>query len=250
VNGRTLTVNGTHAFTNLTLSNGAVITHSPTSGTAAGKLDITVTGTIQIDSTSRIDVSAHGFLGGGRAGNPFGNNGMTLGLAQGSTGTSGGSYGGLGGGNGRNPVYGDFRDPNGQGSGGARVNDPAGNGGGLVRIVASALLLNGAIFANGGDGAFQAGGGSGGGIRIDVGTLSGTGTINANGGSQGTNAIGGGLGNGGAGGRVAVYYRNPTSFNPSNITAFSGPGNNSGAGTVYLQGSTRDAGELIVASSP
>jgi YD repeat-containing protein len=246
VNGRTLTVNGAHTFANLTLSNGAVLTHSPTSSTMVGKLDITVNGIIQIDSTSRIDVSARGFLGGGRAGNPFGNNGMTVGFVQGSLGTSGGSYGGLGGGGSANAVYGDFRNPNDAGSGGARVNDPAGNGGGLVRIVAAALVLNGSITADGGGGAFQSGGGSGGGIRVDVGTLSGTGTITANGGSQGINAFGGGLGNGGGGGRVAVYYQNPTSFDLTRINAFGGAGPNSGAGTVYLQGPTREAGELIV----
>jgi len=160
VNGRTLTINGAHTFANLTLSNGAVLTHSPTSGTTAGKLDITVNGSIHIDSTSRIDVNARGFLGGGRAGNPFGNNGMTVGFLQGSTGTSGGGYGGLGGGGSANAVYGDFRNPNDAGSGGARANDPAGNGGGLARIVAAALVLNGSINANGGDGAFQSGGGS------------------------------------------------------------------------------------------
>ena len=122
VEGRTLTVNGSHTFANLILVNGAILNHGPTTATKVGKAEITVTGTLFIDLTSKIDVSARGFLGGNQPGNPFGGDGMTAGFLSGSAGSSGGSYGGFGGdANGSaNPVYGDFRDPNEPGSGGGQ----------------------------------------------------------------------------------------------------------------------------------
>jgi YD repeat-containing protein len=227
VNGRTLTVDGSHTFANIALLNGAVLTHSGTTSSTLGKLDITVTGTLQIDSTSRIDATGRGFLGGGQPGNPSATHGITVGFqAVNGSGTAG-SYGGLGGAfsGTTNPVYGDFRNPNEVGSGGGGFNgNPAGNGGGLIRIVAQTLALNGAIRANAGapvSGGFAAGG-SGGGIRIDVGTLSGTGSISANG-SAATPSGGGG----GGGGRIAVYYQNATAFNFGNVTAFGSLGNGS-----------------------
>ena len=249
VNGRTLTVNGTHNFANLILVNGAVLTHGPTTASASGKLDITVFGNIQVDVTSRIDASGKGFLGGRQAGNPLVNSGMTVGFQAGSSGRSGGSYGGSGGNFSgvASSVYGNLRDPNEPGSGGA--SDAPGrfgsNGGGLIRIVAQTLQLDGAIRANGGTpgGDCCGGGGSGGGIRIDVATLTGTGQITANG-SNGTLASGGG-----GGGRIAIHYQNATGFDLSKVNAFGGLGNtapNGGAGTVYFQGPMRAAGELIV----
>ncbi|MGH8543568.1 MAG: hypothetical protein ACREX3_08045, partial [Gammaproteobacteria bacterium] len=248
VNGRALTVDGSHTFANLILVNGAVLTHNHATSSAIGKLDVTVTGTIQIDATSRIDVTGRGFLGGNRAGNPFGESGMTIGFQRGSTGRSGASYGGLGGNfeGSSNPIYGDFRNPNQPGSGGAeRFNQVGNNGGGLVRIVAQTLQLDGIIKADG-EGRFccSVGGGSGGGIRIDVGTLSGSGQITANGGLSPD------VGGGGGGGRIAVYYQNLTGFDINKITAFGGgpggPGPHGGAGTVYLQGPNRESGELVV----
>ena len=247
VNGRTLTVNGQHTFTNVILLNGAVLTHSPTTGTTQGKLDIVVTGTIQVDNTSRIDVTGRGFLGGGQPGNPSSTNGMTVGFQATNQSGTAGSYGGLGGNfsGSTNPVYGDFRNPNEIGSGGGGFQGaPAGNGGGLVRIVAQSIVLNGAIRANGGVATSFSAGGSGGGIRIDVGTLSGAGPISVDG-SSGTSSGGGG----GGGGRIAIYYQTATQFNFSNVTAIGGTGSgapNGGAGSVYLQGSARENGELIL----
>ena len=219
-----------------------------------GKLDITVTGTLQIDATSRIDVTARGFLGGRQPGNPFVGSGsqagfffgMTAGFQSGSTGRTGGSYGGLGG-TGEvgapNAVYGDFRNPNDPGSGGAAATGTGGSGGGLVRIIAQSLQLDGIIKADGGNGVIDASGGSGGSIRLDVGILTGAGQITATGG----NGI---FGGGGGAGRVGVYYQNLTGFNISRITAFGGIGGNGrphgGAGTVYLQGLGRENGELII----
>ena len=247
VNGRILTVDGSHTFANLILVNGAVLRHSPTTASSGGKLDITVTGAIQVDLTSRIDVTGLGFLAAGRPGN-LTSRGMTVGFQPGSFDLSGGSYGGVGGSGGSsvaNPVYGDFRNPNEPGSGGGAVGVPGGNGGGLIRIVAQTLSLNGAIRANGGlvDIGGSASGGSGGGIRIDVGTISGSGSISANG-SPG----GGTTGGGGSGGRIAIYYQNAAGFNFANVGTFgvSGPNaTNGGAGTVYLRGPSRENGELV-----
>ena len=217
VNGRTITVNGSHTFANLILANGARLTHSPTTATKVGRLDITVSGTLTVDATSRIDVTGRGFLGGRQPGNPFFNDGTTVGFQRGSTGIAGGSYGGLGGAflASPNPVYGDFRNPNDIGSGGSTDGTPAGNGGGLIRIVAQTIQLDGLIKADGGNGnCCSASGGSGGGIRVDVGTLRGTGQLSANGGSgQNSN------GSGGGGGRVAVYYQDAVGFDFSKVIA-------------------------------
>ena len=249
VNGRILTVDGAHTFANLVLLNGATLTHTPTTATKVNKLEITVTGTIQVDATSKIDVSGRGFLGGNAAGNPLGTRGMTLGFQAGSSGASGGSYGGLGGGSSNN-IYGDFRDPNDAGSGaGTGSSFVGGSGGGLGRIIAQTLNLDGSILANGdGGGCCDAGGGSGGGIRIDVVTLRGVGQIRANGQEgKGRVNIGGG---GGGGGRIAVYYQTISGFDLTKIGAFGGLGAgglpNGAAGTVYLQGPGRESGELVV----
>src|SRR4029077_12332347 len=249
VNGKTLVLNGLHVFANLILLNGAVLTHAPTTSTKLNRLEITVNGTLQVDATSRIDVTGRGFLGGGQPGNPFGNSGITLGLAQGSGTAIGASYGGAGGFANSGPVnagYGDFRNPSDPGSGGGTISRIGGSGGGLIRITAQTMDLNGQIKADGGAplGDSFAAAGSGGGIRIDVGTLRGVGQITAN--APSSLAFSGGSG----GGRIALYYQVASTFDLSRINAFGGAGTsgnpNGGAGTVYLQGPGREVGELIV----
>jgi hypothetical protein len=245
----TVTIDGVHRFASLTLRNGALITHPLATATGISKLDLTVDGTLQVDATSKIDVTGRGFLGEGRPGNSLGG-GMTTEFQIGSIARAGGSYGGLGGSLGRTagPVYGDLTDPNEVGSGGGGVFPTpsiAGTGGGLVRVVAQTVNLDGTINANGDPSDSQdTGGGSGGGIRLDVGTLQGTGQINANGGS-------GTRGGGGGGGRVAIYYQTLVRFDPATQVAASGGGGtqghpNGGAGTIYLQGPGREEGELLV----
>jgi YD repeat-containing protein len=247
VNGKTLTVDGSHVFANLILVNGAVLTHSPTTATKVNRLDLVITGTLEVDGTSRIDVSARGFLGGAQPGNPFGDTGMTLGFAPGSIGASGGSYGGLGGlANGpANSVYGVVQNPIDPGSGGSTILRSGGNGGGVIKISAQNLMLTGSIRADGASPIADsfAGGGSGGAIRIDVGTLSGSGQITARGGNGLSSSGGGG------GGRIAIYYQNINAFNLDNVLHFGGTGSsgaNGGAGTFYLQGPGRENGELVV----
>src|SRR5262249_30052668 len=154
------------------------------------KLDVQVSGTVNIDPSSRIDVSQKGYLGGfsGDNANP---SGRTRGNVSSSLATAGGSYGGFGpaspGTGPFVPLYGDSKEPADLGSGGAGTTGAAGgNGGGLLRLAAGNLVLNGQLLANGGyNGQW---GGAGGGIRVDVtGTLSGTGggSISANGGAFG-----------------------------------------------------------------
>jgi hypothetical protein len=82
----------------VTVNNRGVISQLSATPSATFKLDLAAD-TIQVDSTSRIDVTGRGFLGGAKPGNPFADgSGMTVGFQSGSTGVAGGSYGGLGGG--------------------------------------------------------------------------------------------------------------------------------------------------------
>jgi hypothetical protein len=201
----------------VSVENGALLTHLPTTTTQEYSLLMTLSGTLTVDGTSSIDVSSRGYLPGYTLGNT---------TAGGATGISGGSYGGLGGGTTPNAVNGDFTNPNELGSGGS-----GSAGGGLVRIAAGDATINGSIRANGA--AASNGRGAGGGIRLDVDTLSGTGTISANGAGAGTSVGGGG------GGRIALYYDDASGFNlASNVTAHGGTSTAStlrgAVGTIYL----------------
>ena len=228
VQGCTVTVNGAHAFNSVSLEQGGVITHSPATASEEYSLRLTIAGSLVVDSASKIDVSGRGYLGNYTLGN------TTTGAA---TGLSGGSYGGLGSsGNGAaNWVYGDFRNPNELGAGGAGDATRAGAGGGLIRITAATAQIDGVIMANGAAGWnwYAVGGpGSGGGIRLDVGMLSGTGQVSANGG-----AAAGGTGSGG-GGRIAIYCQTVEGFElATKVTAHAGTGGNGpgAVGTVYLK---------------
>ena len=216
------------------LRNSSVLGSLYTSTSQEHKLTINAQ-TVDIDASSRIDVSTRGYYPNRTLGN------TTSGAAGGQ---SGGSYGGYGysysntySGN-RNEVYGDFRNPNELGSGAAR----GGRGGGLIRITAGDMILDGSIRANGqsrlSSGLYE-GGGSGGGIRLDVIRLSGTGYIQANGGagkyySSGSRYNGGS----GGGGRIAVYYDDISGFDTNRIYAYGGQNSqnyNGGAGTIFLQ---------------
>ncbi len=208
VNNATLVNDGRQNMASLFLVNHAVATHDGATPTATHLLDLHVSGTVTIDSTSRIDVSGKGYLAGSTTGN------TTAGAASG--GLVSGSYGGVAGdvgGGPTNATYGDYADPDDWGSGGGG----GGAGGGLVHLVAATLTLDGQLLAQGGSG--YSSGGSGGGIYVSVTTLQGQGSIQAGGGtSQGTQGTllptpGGG------GGRVAVYAQDRSGFDASRITA-------------------------------
>jgi hypothetical protein len=69
VQGCTLTVNGPHGFNSISLVSGAVLTHQATTPTQEYSLTLTVTNTLLVDKTSRIDVSGRGYLPGYTLGN-------------------------------------------------------------------------------------------------------------------------------------------------------------------------------------
>ena len=74
------------------------------------------------------------------------------------------------------------------------------------------LEVDGVVTANGADAASQGGGGSGGSIWIVCNILKGYGKFTANGGGSPTDAKYGYHGGGGAGGRIAVYFRKNETF--------------------------------------
>jgi len=229
----TLSVSGTSPLllNSLTLSSSS-LTHAAATSSTSSLLDLQVSGAVTIDSSSRIDVSGKGYLGG-----LSGDNSSSHGRTQGNVPTAatqfaGGSYGGYGYANGATPVpvYGDMKNPTDLGTGGDAVNttSPGGSGGGFIRLTGASLVLNGSLNADGGNGTR---GGSGGSIRVSVtGALSGTGTIHANGGS-----------NWGGGGRIAVYYGSLSGFA---LTQAKASGAFAGAGTVFSQSSLEANGEL------
>jgi hypothetical protein len=236
-----LTVNNT-----LTVTGNSILTHNSSNENG---LSIQ-TSVVQVDTGSAIDVTGRGYIGG-RANDE---QGRTLGIAYGSYKGAGGSYGGLGGSysNGTpGGTYGDLTNPQYLGSGGgAWGGNHGGDGGGRIRIQASqAVIVNGAIHADGGiSGGSASGAGSGGSIWIQTSQLSGDGFITTNGGN------GGGLGVGGGGGRIAIYcdYVQTTHNlnNLYNLTAFGGRGyydnRRSTAGTVFLKNSNQLHGNLYV----
>ena len=203
----------------------------------------------RVDAGSAINVTGRGHLGG----RDYNERGRTLGNIYGSDPGAGGSYGGIGAGyQGRSSYrsYGGLRNPDKLGSGGgAWNNEDGGDGGGRVTITASeAVIVDGAIRADGGESAGTAAGdGSGGSVFIRTSMLSGDGFISANGGGNGN-------GTGGGGGRVAVYCdtveTNHKFNNLYNLTAWGGRGyyddRQSSAGTVYFHYNHREFGNLIV----
>ncbi|MCP4327260.1 MAG: hypothetical protein GY791_02325, partial [Alphaproteobacteria bacterium] len=74
----------------LTLTNNSLLTHPSTTTTEEYSLDLNITGTLTIDTTSSIDVSGRGYLGGRRGDNNSGY-GRTIGNTNGSYAYSAGS---------------------------------------------------------------------------------------------------------------------------------------------------------------
>jgi hypothetical protein len=161
----------------------------------------------------------------------------------------GGGYGGVGApsayGAGGGIGYGTIDQPNSLGSGGGNGNPqgaPGGAGGGFVRLIVNgALTLNGRLSADGLPGKGPgSGGGSGGSVWVTASTIAGAGTVSANGGG-GELSLGGGAG----GGRVAIYYA--TNQFTGSVAAHGGLGaTNGGAGTIYWQGPSNTAAQVIV----
>lgn len=247
ISGTTVTVVGEHAFGNVELVNGAVLTHRKTTQTEAFGLQLSVW-TLAVDATSRIDVTGLGYLGGNKAG--LAEVAHTVGFAPGASSGAGGSYGGLGGdfsGNGAaapNPVYGSFLNPVDLGSGGGGWGGAGGDGGGRVLVSALHLVLDGSVTADGGLSSGSASGeGSGGSVNFTTRTLSGLGHIAANGGTlSNANHTGGG------GGRIAIRYLDLSTYDVTRITTRGGDGyyGDGADGTVFLVAEGLANGELVI----
>ncbi len=223
VDNCTLTVDGEHGFSDLTVTNSGIVTHT----VGATGLTLIVSNDVTVAAGSRIGVNGRGAT-----------------TREGTTNNSGGSYGGRGqnSGNGVScPVYGNALWPLDLGSGGAGRHGGA-RGGGRIMIIADSLTLDGELLANGASGFYvdghPNGAGSGGSILLDVETLTGGGTIQANGGSRSGDAGGGG------GGRVAVYFNDAAAFDPLAIECAGSEG--AGPGTLYWRDRTAAYGTLTV----
>jgi large repetitive protein len=181
---------------NVRLANGSTLSHGPQHRVAM-QIDL-----LEMDETSKIDVSGKGYYGGWQGNNnqPYG---QSLYGYPGTSFAQGGSHGGVGGvrdGYRENVVYGHPAWPSDSGAGGhaGSSNERGGNGGGVVWIEAQRILLDGGIFANGkaGNGG-ESGSGAGGSVSIRSHLLQGSGLIEANGGGG---EIGGG------GGRILAAF--------------------------------------------
>ena len=231
VSGCTLTLGGQHTFSSLQVLNNGLVRSTGYSSLPEDRLVLNTALDVVVDPGSRIAVDGQGYPGSagpGRGGD--------------STGSGGGAgYGGAGGWSYHQAVggatYGSETDPAEFGSGGgAGAQAPRGAGGGALRLnVGGTLHVDGEISADGlGETSIymRGGGGSGGSITLVVGTLSGAGLITANGGHGDPDSY---FAGGGGGGRVAVYYGDAVTMDPTRIRALGGWGFVDGwNGTVVL----------------
>jgi hypothetical protein len=232
-------------FGAVTVQFGSAITTAP--GTHA--LNITTT-TLTVDSSSRVDVSDHGYAGGKASDSAHDGAGGAPKGVRAATGGYGGSHGGAGGstlqpskGDHSGATYDSALHPTLPGGGGSGVGDADGlPGGGVIIVHAATLTLLGVIAANGAstEGPTKtdptpwdsdAGAGAGGAINVTATTLTGTGVFEANGGTAcmktsallpGSDPCGGFAGGGGGGGRVAVYAQHRTKWK-GKLLAAGGP---------------------------
>ncbi len=232
IDGASVIIDGSHHFQNLRLINGAMVTHAP--GTRH-PINLNITGTLALDATSKIDVSARGQLPSAEVGS-----------------YSGGSYGGSGGiddNSTTNASYGSYLEQVDLGMGGrGYYNDERTRGGGAIKIVANRLALSGKILANG-QHKYDHGTGSGGSIWLDVGILqgdeAGKAGIESNGGTDGAHRIGGG-----SGGRIAIYYASLERFDLTSQVSAKGTvstfAQSGAAGTIYLKEKTSASDRLLI----
>ncbi len=215
VDGHTLILHGDGHWQKVRVANGGVLTTALAPDQISKQVVITAE-EIEVDASSRIDVSARGPLGVGVV-----------------TSTCGGSYGGLGGAQSDcspNPVYGNALEPVDFGTGGIGTR-----GGGAIKLSSRTLTLAGKLLADGASSygvPIATGSGSGGSIWVDTQMLSGTSAslISANGGTY--SAPGGG-------GRIAVYYSTVQGINlQTQVKAAPGAsvqGHQPQPGTVHLE---------------
>lgn len=208
----TVTMNGYHLFETLTLSNSATLTHDQsTTDSDYSYMDITVDGTVTINTGTSINVNEKGCNG------PAIFDTAALQCQNDGVASTYASHGGAGLNLGLDTIYDYVDDPMYPGNGSVVNNQ---DGGGVVRILGANIVINGTVTAEG-----QQNDGAGGAIRLATstgGTISGTGTVTADGGGNG------------AGGRVA-FLTSTMTFSESSASATSDLSSNAGAGTVFIR---------------
>ena len=118
-----------------------------------------------------------------------------------------------------------------------------------MRIQANALILDGAVRANGGDDDESGNAAAGGSIWVDVHNVSGGGVMEARGGMPIPLFAGGG------GGRIAVYYEDAHDFDLNRLEARGGGYSfdavrSGGAGTIYLKRKSEPLGRIVIRNAP
>lgn len=190
-------------------------------------MHLDVRSSLEVDATSRIEVSARGLSGAASGSGPVATYG-------------GGSHGGVGGRGGSN-AYGSYKAPRLPGSGGYGGR----SGGGVVEVRVGdngLVVLDGSLLANGATASATQGAGAGGSISVTTPRLVGQGTISAAGG----NSINGGAG---GGGRIAVVGLVEEPDLQGGMLAPGGSssgGYTAGAGTVFIQRRDQQHGDLII----
>ncbi len=241
----TLTVDGSHSFSDVLLVNSGVLTHSYSSNGLLPNpiipgayvntgLNLVISNNLVVESGSAITTDGKGFGGGfGQGAGKSLLSDFPYGAPFYYTSGGGGGYGGFGGSSlGGAPggvAYGQVKTPTNCGSGGGTGAVVGGAGGGAIFLnVGGDVLVDGQISANGANGINGgSGGGAGGGIWLTAASIEGAGSISANGG-LGEEFTGGG----GGGGRVAIYTT--TNEFMGTMIAQGGAGAVAGgAGTVY-----------------
>ena len=218
----------------LILQNGAMVTtrNAQASSQSIYALRIMVNGAVTIDSTSSIDLSGKGYPANEWSGPDFSQN------------TRAGCHGGIRNNTSSDCSYGRYERVRFAGSAGYQYGSGNGNGGGLLELVATELVVDGVIRANGSNGGrwdnSQAPG-AGGGIHLEVGTFSGAGSIEVLGGSNSYSSSYSSA----AGGRISLYTSN-NQFSGTFETASGSSGRVSGAGTVFIKDPLETYGHLIV----
>ncbi len=202
-----------HTMTcDLIVAGGGKMTHTANGGAELYKMDLTLAGSLNVQSGGSVDVTAKGYVMNSGPGKPGGHGGRGS-SASGS-------------------CYGSIVAPTNCGSG----YDVS--GGGVIRLMVSSTVSNNGLVCADGSSANN-GKGAGGSIWLTAGMLAGSGVFRANGG--GTTYPGGG-------GRIALVLTNAgavfTNFSGS-IQALGG-GAAAGAGTVYLRTTAQGLNEGIL----
>jgi hypothetical protein len=222
----------------LSLTSGSTLTHVASTSSNVSYLQLAVTSDVFIDSTSSIDVSERGLLGGWRGDNFSQWSRVTGNLPSQPTPAAGSHIGApysggyLRGDSVESPAF-----PGEGGTGGATSASPGGTGGGVVFLTASNAIVDGVIRANGGSPAkADACGGAGGTVSVRLsGTLTGAGHFEALGGNGlavdptfGFDVVTSSAG----GGAILISAANASGFDVARSSAAGGL--NAGTGSIVL----------------